>query len=197
MRGIERADKLITRFFDVYSGISVVAVLIVILICVVDVVGSKLFTLPFAPAYEMTQLLSIPLVFCTVGTVQMGRGMMRIDLLFNKFHKTIQRILNIISSTLGVALCIFLTVRSFVYTNNTLLANHMKTTGNVHLIMWPFGIILVVGLAMLSIAYVFTLIRNIISYEVLPDLSPDQVLEVEVTEKDGILVNVERKNTDD
>lgn len=173
---VERIDHGLSKFYNVLTIVSVLAVVIVIIICVVDVVGSKLFAHPFAPAYEMTQMLSVPLVFFAVGSVQMGRGMMRIDLIANKLPKTVQRVINIIASICGVVLCGFLTWRSWVYTYGTLFTNHIKTTGNVKLLMWPFGVLLVIGLLTLTIAYIFTTLRYILEYDVLPDLSPDQLM---------------------
>ena len=172
-------DHGLSKFYNILTIVSVIAVSIVIIICVVDVIGSKLFAHPFAPAYEMTQMLSVPLVFFAVGSVQMGRGMMRIDLIANKLPKLMQRIINIIASICGVILCTFLAYRSWVYAYGTMYLNHIKTTGNVKLLMWPFGMLLVVGLATLAIAYVFTTLRYILSYDVLPDLSPDQLMAAE------------------
>jgi len=176
---IERIDKRVTKLFDGLTVISVVAVLVVTVVCVVDVTGSKLFMKPFAPAYSMTQLLSVPLVFCAVGSVQMGRGMMRIDLIANKFPMIVQRALNICGAAFGIALCVFLAWRTYIYTTATLYANHVKTTGDVNLSMWPFGFLLVFGLATLAVSYVFTVLRNVLQYDVLPDLPPDEILAAE------------------
>ena len=77
VRCIEKIDHGVTRVFDKFSLISTIALIVVMLMAVIDVVGGKLFHKPFAPAYELTQMFSIPLVFFTVGVVQMGRGMMR------------------------------------------------------------------------------------------------------------------------
>ena len=165
-----------TRVFDKFSLISTIALIVVMLMAVVDVVGGKLFHKPFAPAYELTQMFSIPLVFFTVGVVQMGRGMMRIDLIANHFPGWLQRAINLIAGLLGVGFCGFLTYRSWVYTFGTLLPSHIKTTGNIKVAEWPFGIMLVFGLAMLTVAFVFTTLRAIFDYEVLPDLTPDQLM---------------------
>lgn len=172
-------DHGLSKFYNILTIVSVIAVCVVIIICVVDVVGSKLFSHPFAPAYEMTQMLSVPLVFFAVGSVQMGRGMMRIDLIANKLPKLMQRVINIIASICGVVLCGFLAYRSWVYAYGTMYVNHIKTTGNVKMLMWPFGMLLVIGLVTLAIAYVFTTLRHILDYEVLPDLSPDQLMAAE------------------
>lgn len=173
---IQRIDHRVTRIFDAFSLISTIALIAVMLMAVVDVVGSKVFHTPFAPAYELTQMFSIPLVFFTVGVVQMGRGMMRIDLLANQFPKWLQRALNLISSVLGAVFCVFLAWRAWVYAYGTLYLNHIKTTGNVKLAMWPFGMMLVFGLIMLAAAFVFSTLRAALNYEVLPDLSPDELL---------------------
>ena len=173
---IQKLDHMVSRLFNALTILSVIAVCVVIIICVVDVVGSKLFSHPFAPAYELTQMLSVPLVFFTVGSVQMGRGMMRIDLIAGKLPKIVRKICDVLGNLLGIVVCAFLTYRSLIYAVDTLYANHVKTTGNIKLVQWPFCIILVIGLAMLTIAYVFTTFRSILGYAVLPDLSPEELM---------------------
>ena len=176
VRCIEKIDHGVTRVFDKFSLISTIALIVVMLMAVIDVVGGKLFHKPFAPAYELTQMFSIPLVFFTVGVVQMGRGMMRIDLIANHFPAWLQRVLNVITGLLGTFFCAFLTWRSWIYSYGTLYLGHIKTTGNIKVAEWPFGMMLVFGLAMLTIAFVFTTLRAIFDYEVLPDLTPDQLM---------------------
>jgi TRAP-type C4-dicarboxylate transport system permease small subunit len=196
LAGVERLDRRVTILFDRISSVSVVAVVAVTVICVIDVAGSKIFSVPFAPAYAMTQLLSIPLVFFAAGSVQMGRGMMRIDLIANKFPAGVQRALTVAASVLGVALCIFLAWRALVYTQDTLYANSIKTTGDVNLYMWPFGYILFAGLIMLAAAYVFTILRTLLRYRTLPDLNPDEILAAEETGLSGrVQENEERSES--
>jgi TRAP-type C4-dicarboxylate transport system permease small subunit len=124
----------------------------------------------------------------------MGRGMMRIDLIANKFPQGAQRALTVAASALGIALCVFLAWRSFVYTHDTLYANSIKTTGDVNLYMWPFGYILFAGLIMLSVAYVFTLLRAILRYRTLPDLNPDEILAAEEAGTSGRIMEDEERS---
>ena len=57
VRCIEKIDHGVTRVFDKFSLISTIALIVVMLMAVIDVVGGKLFHKPFAPAYELTQMV--------------------------------------------------------------------------------------------------------------------------------------------
>ena len=168
-------DYGITRAMNALAVIAALCLIVVMLMAVIDVIGSKLFNRSLAMAYEVTEMLSIPIVFLAIGSVVFGRGPMRVDLLMNKLNPKMQTVLIFIGDLIGIAVSAIVASRAWSYTFQ-LFKIHSRTSGAVQILKWPFALILCIGWITVGLGCLFRMLRPILKYEGPPDLSPDESL---------------------
>jgi TRAP-type C4-dicarboxylate transport system permease small subunit len=163
-----RFDRRFTRFAKWMSYLAGAALFVVVLLAFVDVVGSKVFNWPVPDQHDLIGLLNIVLVFLAVFYGQMDRGATAIELIQKHFHRLMKVAIRTLGGFLGFASCELLAWRGAVYLHK-LLAEHMVTSGKLHVPLWPFEIAFVVGFGFMGLGFLMTTTRDLINYRLNED----------------------------
>jgi TRAP-type C4-dicarboxylate transport system permease small subunit len=163
-----RFDRRFTRFAKWMSYLAGAALFVVVLVAFADVVGSKVFNWPVPDQHDLIGLLNIVLVFLAVFYGQMDRGATAIELLQKHFHRWVKVAIRTLGGFLGFASCELLAWRGAVYLHK-LFAEHMVTSGKLHMAQWPFEIAFVVGFGFMGLGFLMTIARDLINYRLKED----------------------------
>lgn len=179
---VMKADRACSTVLNQLALLGALGLVVVTLMAVIDVVGSKLFNRSLAMAYETTEMLSIPIVYLVIGSVVFGRGPMIVDAALSKFPKRMQTVVLFVGDIIGIGISVIIASRSWIYMN-MLVDMHSTTSGAVHILKWPFAGVLCFGWATVALGCLFRMLRPIFKYEPLPDLPPSLQLAEEDARK--------------
>lgn len=169
---MSKFDRGYTMVADKISCLSALCLIFIMLLAVVDIVSSKTINKSIPGAYEIIQMLSVPLVYCTMCYVQMTRGQMNIPIITDHLPPVFQKLLRILSNALGVVVSIFIAYQGYFYTMK-LYQTVARTSGAVRILTWPFCMILVIGTVLIAFSYFLCVLRDIMGYYVPEELAPD------------------------
>ena len=164
-----KIDGMICKALRAVTYVSMVCLVGIMLVAFFDVVGSKLHTvgLPIKgvpAANEIIQYLHIPMVYLAAAYVTLDRGHTKIDLLSSKFHKTVQKIFNIIGYLLGIGLCGIISWRGWIQMGKYISRHTMSSVSGTKFALWPFALIMVIGFVLLAISFVWAIVRECAGY---------------------------------
>lgn len=175
-KGYIRIDEVITKIASIITWISVACLVFVMVVAFVDVVTSKFLNVNVPGSYEMIEMCSVPILYCSMCYCHLTRGQMCITLIRNRLPKWGQDIIIYCGHLLGIFISLFMAWHGFRYTL-MLKSKFTATSGSMRLLQWPFCLIMVIGLILLALAYAMTIVRKIIGYNPYP--SPDEVSAME------------------
>lgn len=179
----EKADRWVVRIIRFISYISAICLVAIMLVAFFNVLGEKIRQIPKAlieagweaagnflaplgnvtgiPAsQEIIQYLHIPVVFLAAAFVTLDRGHTRIDLISSKFPPMVQEICTTIGHICGAAICGFISYRGFIRMQTFLERNKMSSVNGVGFPLWPFALVMAVGFALLTISFVWAIVRQ-------------------------------------
>ena len=157
---VGKIDKVIYYILRVFSYIGVAAAVIMSVLSVSDIIAAKVFSKAIPNQYELVQYLLIAVVYCFLPIIANHTGLMSVDILTRKFSALLLRIIDIFAYILGTGIFAFITWQGF-----TLLQKHMRemtassTSSNAFQI-WPFTLLYVVGLGVLTLSCLWRVIRD-------------------------------------
>ncbi|MBW1848168.1 MAG: TRAP transporter small permease [Deltaproteobacteria bacterium] len=150
MRNFNRAAE--SRFFPVVrfvDRITWVVLFIMMLMTMTDVFLRKFSNLSILGTVELTELMMIIIVFCSLAQCQANDGHIKVDLVLKRFSPRLQSIFDVITQFICFAL--FSTMTYAIWRH----ANSMKGWGEITvdlaLPVYPFIYIAVVGCALLAL----------------------------------------------
>ncbi|MGI9951900.1 TRAP transporter small permease [Moorellaceae bacterium AZ2] len=154
------AEVVLSKVVWALSIASTVCLAAIMLIAVIDIVGTKFFRQAFPGAPEFIQSLNAPLVFLAVAFVQLDRGHTRIELLQQRMPRVIKHGIRLTGNILGIIICFVFGWRGFVYMQECMLA-HKTAGGAVQFPIWPFVATLMVGYFLLALAFIVSLMKEV------------------------------------
>ena len=157
----KKIDRAVFKTTKCLSYVSAIALILVAVICTVDVVGLKLFGSGIRNGTDIVTYLNIPVVFMAIAFIQVERGHTSIDLLLGKFPKIVQRIIVIIGNLLGAVVSGFVSWRIVMLTIEKFQKMSTASAGRNSFVVWPFAAIVALGLALLALAMLWCVIRDI------------------------------------
>lgn len=174
----KKVDSVVCRILKYVAYISAVCLVGIMLVAFFNVVGEKLrkIGLPVTgiPAStEIVQYLHIPVVFMAVSYVTVERGHTKIDLLSAKFPPMMQKICNIIGYLLAMGVCTLIAWRGWVRMGKFITRHTMSAVSGVGFPLWPFALILVIGFVLLTISFLWAIVREVVGYQPPPPPGPD------------------------
>lgn len=159
-----RFDRRYTALTKWLSYLAGLALLAVVFICVVDVVGWKLFGKPVPSAVDFIQYMNVVLVFLAVAYVQMDRGSVAIELGQNHFPRWLKVGVRTFAYVLGFGCCMFVVYRGY-FLLAAMLEKHVAAAGTWKFPLWPFQVCLLVGCFFLGWGFVVTGARDLINFK--------------------------------
>ena len=161
----DRVDSWVVRILKWFSYISAICLVGIMLVAFFNVLGEKLRQagLPVTgiPAStEIIQYLHIPVVFLAAAFVTLDRGHTKIDLLSSHFPKAVQQICTTIGNLIGSGICGIVAWRAFVQMGKFISRHMMSSVSGVGFPLWPFALMTAVGFALLSISFLWSIVRQ-------------------------------------
>ena len=183
----EKVDNGICKVLKTIAWISAICLVAIMLVAFFNVVGEKLRKagLPVTgiPAStEIIQYLHIPVVFLAAAYVTVERGHTTIDLLSSKFPAVVQKICNIIGYLLAIGVCSLIAWRGWIQMGKFIARHKMSSVSGVGFPLWPFALIMVIGFVLLTISFVWAIVREVVGYKPAPPAEPGKEEAPEIEE---------------
>lgn len=161
----ERIDAVVLKISRWISYLVGAAILVIMLLALVNVIVTKLFKFSVPSSTEWITYLNILAVFPAVAFVQLDRGHTRVDLFDNRFPPFLQKVIEIFSDLLGMALCGLISWRAFVLFQDQLRKGTMSSSSALTkgaFPLWPFSLMLSVFCALWLLAFGWSIVRAIV-----------------------------------
>lgn len=165
-----RLDNGIFKVMKVISYASAVCLLVITILSTFDVFSSKLFHSGITNATDIVTYLNIPVVFLSAAYVQLERGHTHIDLIYTHFPKPVQKLIHIIGNLAGIGVSGFCCFRAVVLTMSKIDTVAKSSSAASAFIIWPFAALIALGFLLLSVAFFWSLIRELFLPERQPQL---------------------------
>lgn len=162
---IDRIDRVLNRITRITTrapafAIGTLLVVWVILIAVY-VVGRLFFQVKWLFVPEFTEYWMVCVVFLSVAYTLRSRGHINMDIVLRRFSKRVIIILEAITAFLSLLITCYLVERGidwFLYA----FSSHIYSMGPMHTLMWPFFIIVPIGLVMLGLELLLYFYRTVV-----------------------------------
>lgn len=155
-----RTDQVITTCIKVISYISGICLVGIMLVAFANVMGEKLLTMGVPMATDLIKYLHIPVVFLGAAYVTLDNGHTKIDLLSSRFPQVLQKIFTTFGYLAGAAICAFVSYRGFAQMAKFITRHKMSSTSGLSFQLWPFACILAIGFALLTISFLWAIVRQ-------------------------------------
>ncbi|MDB9822327.1 TRAP transporter small permease [Deltaproteobacteria bacterium] len=155
-------DTWATRVIKWPVFVAATSIGVMMVLAVTDIIASKFFASPIPGTSEIIEEANVLVVCMAVAYVQLDRGHISVNVFENHFSKHINRFLRLFGYFVGIASCILVSWRAFILTH-TMISTHAMKIGLVQFPLWPLPLVIFLGFALLAIAFVLVLIREIIA----------------------------------
>jgi TRAP-type C4-dicarboxylate transport system permease small subunit len=159
-----RFDRWYTTWTKWLSYAAGLALLSVVIVCVIDVLGWKLFGKPFPSAVDFIKYMNVALVFLAVAYVQTDRGSVAIEMGQDHFPRWLKVSVRMFAYLLGFAACLWVVYRG-LFRLDKMLDAHETAQDVWKFPLWPFDVCLLVGMFFLAWGFVVTGIRDFIHFK--------------------------------
>ncbi|MGI5971287.1 MAG: TRAP transporter small permease [Oscillospiraceae bacterium] len=162
-------DKWIAKIARCFSYLGSAAIIITAFLAFAGIVSSKLFRFSIANVNELIDYLLIAVVYCCVADIQLGGGLIQVDIFYRKFPKALKKVIKLFTSVAGMAIYAFAAYQAI-----SLFEKHysLKTTAAASInsfVIWPFTLLYIIGSFMLAFALLWSILREIF----MPNLRDD------------------------
>jgi TRAP-type C4-dicarboxylate transport system permease small subunit len=147
---IGRASKILNWF-----GVSIVLTLLMVLVAV-NAVMRYGFNLPIIWAEDVVGLMLITLVFFALSYCWVADGHVRMTLLYDRLSGRGRAVLDVLAAGVGLFFWGLLFCQSLLDILSAIKLHEILDVSGI--ILWPFRIVLSVGLLMLNLQFVLSLI---------------------------------------
>lgn len=153
-------DRIIFKIMwgvSVLSGISLFAVAI---LCTVDALGGKIFSVSIPNGTEIVTYLNIPVVFFSMAFIQVERGHTTVDLLSGRFPHALQNVIHLIGYVLGTLICAYVGYCSFVLTLDKYTTHAKASAAASSFAVWPFAFVTAAGFMLIAVSFFWCIFRE-------------------------------------
>lgn len=158
----ERIDQVVFRITKWISYLVGAAILVIMLLALVNVLVSKIFKFSIPSSTEWITYLNILAVFPAVAFVQLDRGHTRVDLFDNRFSPFVQKIIEVFSNLVGMAVCGLISWRAFILFQDHLQKGTMSSSSALTkgaFPLWPFSLMLSIFCALWLLTFGWSIVR--------------------------------------
>ena len=158
-----KVDQAYTKLTYWISLISPAFLITIMIVAVVDVLCTKLLHYSIPNAYAVVQYFSVPNIYLSVASVQMTRGHTRMGMFQEKMPKTPKMIAKVVSNALGAMVSVLMGWEASRLLITYIQQHKTSTTNNLGgVILWPFVLCFMVGYILLTVAFLFCVVRAIL-----------------------------------
>ena len=159
-----KADAAIRKVFKTISQIATVGLLFVALLATSDTIASKIFGTSIPLANELISYVLVVIVASVIGYIQIDKGHIRITILLDRYPGVMRVIMDILINLVSMAITGFTAYCTFRYMSSAIASGSKIATVYNSPRVWPFGLALALGFALLALAFVWCMIKSVYEY---------------------------------
>ena len=157
---LERFEELMKILGKWATYVGMIFLVILMMIITIDVILRIFFNSPIRGVNELAEYSLLILIFMTISFVQSLKVNISVDILFSKFPRGLQSILDLLTNLLCLVIAVLMLRQSFIF--NNYLANSNARSMILKLPLSPIQFVMVIGLAMLSVVFLIQIINSVI-----------------------------------
>ncbi|MBN1368136.1 MAG: TRAP transporter small permease [Dehalococcoidales bacterium] len=140
--------------------ISIIAMAVMLIINVIEVVGSKLFDWSFSGSLELTEQLMVIVSLLPISYIALERGHINITMVTDRIPFKVRYAFEILGYVLGILIMAFFFWRVFVQMQYTM--NMGQETPVLDFPRWITNLIIMISFGLLGISWLLLLIKSCI-----------------------------------
>lgn len=153
------AEKVIAVVSRIFNNIGMVFLAFLMLVITADVLLRAILNKPIRGANEIAELTMLVIVFLSIAYAQHLKANISVSILFDKFPKKVQDILNIFIYLFCLGICGLILRQAFSY--HRYLAELKRTSLILEIPVAPLQIIMIIGVFMLCIVFIIDVINSV------------------------------------
>ena len=156
---IDRVIEMVTMVTKWLTYISSISIAIMLLINIIEVLGTKLFNWSLIGYLELTEQLMVAVSLLPIAYIAMERGHIRITMVADRLPSIGRYVFEIIGYILGIlimAFCAWRACAQMQYALNTKLATNVLSIP-----IWPTNLIIMIGFGLLFFSWLLLLVKKI------------------------------------
>ncbi len=134
---LDRIDKLIRMLANWFNWVAMTGFAVMVVITVIDVIGSKTFHWPLPGGFEITTLLAVVMITFALPYTQSKKGHIEVELLVERFSLKVQALIAAFIGLISVALFALTTWQMFRKASSLL--SDENTTAVLYIPIFPFA----------------------------------------------------------
>ena len=158
--GAEKVDKIVFKIMYIFSLVAALALVLIAVLSTVDSLGTTIFSKSLPNGTDWVAYMNIPVVFLSMGFIQVERGNTVVDLISNKFPKVLQKAVKIFGYLLGAAMCAFLFKCELDLTIDKLTSGTRSSAAASAFAVWPVAAIIALGYLLVALAFLWSVFRE-------------------------------------
>ncbi|HNS15174.1 MAG TPA: TRAP transporter small permease [Syntrophorhabdaceae bacterium] len=156
MERLERITKNICKKLEL---VGVAGYLIMVLVNIIDVVGSKFFKWPLPGAFEVTSFAQVIAIALTIPLGLFLGFHLSIDFIFEKLPKTPRYLINIFVSAVLTIFFVLVFLQALEYGYSLQISEEIGSVSKIPL--FPFAYVIAVGAVPVILYYIISTVKSI------------------------------------
>lgn len=149
MDRIQKTDKFVYRVAEYTSLVGFVGAIFLMVLNVVDIIGTKIFSAPIIGAYEISQYVLLCTIFSVFAYAQVNKKHINMTIFITHFARPVKLIIYGALQALSTVITVILAIAAFVQTGVDIESN--KISDVLYFPIWPFMV--VEGVCMVIFAF--------------------------------------------
>lgn len=154
-----KIDRIFMKIFRGVSYLSALLVFIVAVAVTANVIYAKLTHNSIPSVNDWVTYLLVPIVFFGAGYMMLDRGLIEVDFISRHFPRAVRDALSVLSSAIGIFISVIIIRHQWTLMLNYISLNKMSSVSRLHFPLWPFPLIIILGMIMISAAFLWQTIR--------------------------------------
>lgn len=147
---MEKVRKRVGKIIDFLSGVGMAVTLLLMIITAADTILRKTINVALLGSLEITEMGMVILIFFGIASNQVSKGHVSVDMFIDLFPRKARYISDTIVLSIEVIIMGVMTYAGYLQT--LAYFNRGLTTDVLHIPVWPFAILMTMGL------FLFTLV---------------------------------------
>ncbi len=155
-----KTDMFISKIVHFLGYLSGVSLLVMALWATVNVIYSKITMNSIPSTNDWIAYLLVPAVFLAIGMDIMDNGLISVDLITDRFPLVIRKIIIAIGYFIGAVLSVIMCGQQYSKMRDAfMLKSKSSVAEKLAFPVWPFSLIMVIGLGVMAFAMVWFVIK--------------------------------------
>lgn len=158
-----KVDAAIVRVFKWISYSSAACLFFMAILATANVIYSKIFSNTIPSSTDWITYMMIPVVYLAIGYMVLDRGLITVDFLEKHYSQWLKNVILVVFYIIGVVVDLLVAVRVFNQMKLYFQTNKISSTSALHFPLWPFYLILSLGMFIFAAAMCWTVVRVFIT----------------------------------